>query len=84
MHFSNVLKDNAQEEANVGKILLSEVPEGLIPRDDAAPVHSDRGTVAYRCKVYKALLDITSESDCNPRPLVLRSGRRLVTRHEAD
>lgn len=39
---------------------------------------SGRGVAGYRCKIYKTLLDITSESDYTKRPLVDRSGRWMT------
>ena len=56
-----------------------EVREKSIPSDEAGTAQSDRGVAAYRCKIYKTLLDITSESDYTKRPLVDRSGRWLST-----
>ena len=56
-----------------------EVREELILSDQALMAQSDRGVAGYRCKIYKTLLDITSESDYTKRPLVDRSGRWMST-----
>jgi hypothetical protein len=58
--------------------IFCEIPERTIARDDAAPRFSERGIVSYRCKVYRALLDINSSSDSKTRPLILRTGRCLL------
>jgi hypothetical protein len=47
--------------------------------DYAVMSQSDRGVAGYRCKIYKTLLHITSESDNTKRPLVDRSGRWMAT-----
>jgi hypothetical protein len=60
-----------------------EIPEDLIPTDTMAALQSERGVAGYRAKIYKTLLDITSESDYTKRPLVDRSGRWLVKMHRA-
>jgi hypothetical protein len=41
-------------------------------------LQSERGIAGYRCKIYKTLLDITSESKYTKRPLVDRSGRWMA------
>jgi hypothetical protein len=56
-----------------------DVPEDLVPRAEATPAASDRGVVSYRCKVFKTMLDITSESDFHKGPLVLRSRRWIAS-----
>lgn len=56
-----------------------DVPEDLIPRGEATAGQSDRGVVSYRCKVFKALLDITAESDYSKQPIVVRSGRWIAS-----
>jgi hypothetical protein len=56
-----------------------EVREESIPSDQGGMAQSDRGVAGYRCKIYKTLLDITSESDYTKRPLVDRSGRWMST-----
>ena len=55
-----------------------DVPEDLIPRAGDTPAQSDRGVVSYRCKVLKAMLDITSKSDHYKGPFALRSGRWIA------
>jgi len=56
-----------------------EVYEQSIVSDNAVVLQSDRGMAGYRCKIYKTLLDITSESDYTKRPLVDRSGRWMAS-----
>ena len=51
------------------------VPEESIPTNDDVVELSDRGVAAYRCKILKALLHATSDSDSRKRPLVDRSAR---------
>lgn len=58
---------------------VTEIPEDWIRFDDAGLAQSERGIVWYRCKVYRALLDINSASDSKERPLVVRSGRRILS-----
>ncbi len=47
--------------------------------DTAVMLQSERGIAGYRCKIYKTLLDITSESEYTKRPLVDRSGRWMAS-----
>ena len=56
-----------------------EVFEESNASDNATMPQPDRGVAGYRCKIYKTLLDITSESECTKRPLVDRSGRWMAT-----
>ena len=60
-----------------------DVPEESIPSEHAVVPLADRGVAAYRCKIYKALLHITSESDYTKRPLVDRTGRWISQTHRA-
>jgi hypothetical protein len=55
-----------------------EVYEQSMVVDNALVLQSDRGIAGYRCKIYKTLLDINSESDYTKRPLVDRSGRWMA------
>jgi hypothetical protein len=51
-----------------------DVPEESISSaDDAMVQQPDPGVAAYRCKIYKALLQTASDSDYRKRPLVDRS-----------
>jgi altronate dehydratase len=59
--------------------MIREVSEESTAFDSARMLQSERGVAAYRCKIYKTLLDITSESDYTKRPLVDRSGRWMAT-----
>ena len=56
-----------------------EVREQSTLSDQAGTAQSDRGVAGYRCKIYKTLLEITSDSDYTKRPLVDRSGRWMKT-----
>jgi hypothetical protein len=56
-----------------------EVYEQKMASDSAVVLQSDRGIAGYRCKIYKTLLDITSESEYTKRPLVDRSGRWMAS-----
>jgi hypothetical protein len=62
----------------MSKLPLYETPESSIVPDEIAQALSDRTIVSYRCKVYRALLDINSDSRHNSRPLILQSGRGLA------
>ena len=55
-----------------------DVSEQSMVVDNALVLQSDRGIAGYRCKIYKTLLDINSESDYTKRPLVDRSGRWMA------
>ena len=50
------------------------------PENDYSEIvpQPERSVAGYRCKIYKALLDITSESDNTKRPLVDRSARWMI------
>ena len=56
-----------------------EVLERSVDSDNALKLQWDRGVAGYRCKIYKTLLEITSESDNTKRPFVVRSGRWMAT-----
>jgi hypothetical protein len=68
-----------QSPGHMANTMVSrEVYEQSMVSDNAVMLQSDRGIAGYRCKIYKTLLDITSESDYTKRPLVDRSGRWMA------
>jgi hypothetical protein len=60
-------------------MIKREVSEELMVSENTVMPQSDRGVAGYRCKIYKTLLHITSESGYTKRPLVDRSGRWMAT-----
>ena len=59
---------------------IQDMTENLMTLDDSISAEPERGIVSYRCKVYRALLDIHAASNYKERPLVVRSGRGLINR----
>jgi hypothetical protein len=64
-----------RRKKHLSKIPMYESPESPIPVEDAGQTHCEGGIAQYKCKVYRTLLSITSDSHCK-RPLVMRFGRR--------
>jgi hypothetical protein len=56
-----------------------DAPERSVDLEYAVTLQMDRNVAGYRCKIYKTLLEITSESDNTKRPMVVRSGRWMAT-----